>query len=95
VADFCLADARNGGVCRGALAVACKDAQLMAEAAARSLGLKVRRVIKIMSAGDFQPQQGGRVASMASFQASVTPTAPIKPGELTVNATVTVTYELE
>jgi uncharacterized protein len=80
---------------REAISAACRDAQLKANAAAQSLGLKVRRVIKIMSAGDFQPQQGGYGAGMASFSASVTPTTPIKPGELTVNATVTVTYELE
>ena len=81
---------------REAIAAACKDAQLKADAAAQSLGLKVRRVIKIVSAGDFQPQQGGYGAGMTqSFSASVTPTTPIKPGELTVNATVTVTYEIE
>ena len=76
-----------------AIADACKDAQLKANAAAQALGLKVKRVNKIISVGDFRPQQSGY--SMASFSMAQTVTTPIKPGEITVPATVTVTYELE
>jgi uncharacterized protein YggE len=76
-----------------AIADACKDAQLKASAAALALGLKVKRVMRITSVGDFRPQP---VGYSGSFQASVSgATTPITPGEITVPATVTVTYELE
>ena len=79
-----------------AIADACKEAQLKANAAAQALGLKIKRVLKITSAGDFYPQQQQyNLSERASFSASVTATTPIRPGELTVQATVTVVYELE
>jgi uncharacterized protein YggE len=79
-----------------AIADACKEAQLKANAAAQALGLKIKRVLKITSAGDFYPQQQQYdLSERASFSASVTATTPIRPGELTVQATVTVVYELE
>src|SRR5260370_19294570 len=80
-----------------AFANACKDAQLKANSAAEALGLKLKRVVKITSVGDFYPQQQqGYAPGMASFSASVmTPTTPIKPGELTVQASVTVIYQIE
>jgi uncharacterized protein YggE len=75
---------------------ACRDAQLKANAAAQALGLRLRRVVKITSAGDFMPQQQQLgYGDRASFSASVMSTTPIKPGEMTVQATVTVIYELE
>lgn len=75
-----------------AIAGACKDAQLKANAAAQALGLKVKRVMKITSVGDLRSQQGGYSAGLASDAVVKT---PIKPVELTVPAMVTVTYELE
>ena len=76
-----------------AIADACKDAQLKANAAAQALGLKVKRVMKVTSVGDFRPEP---VGYSASFQASVVGTrTPITPGEVNVPASVTVTYELE
>jgi uncharacterized protein YggE len=49
--------------------------------------------MKVTSVGDFRPQP---VGYSASFQASVAgTTTPITPGEITVPAAVTVTYELE
>ncbi len=79
-----------------AFASACRDAQLKANAAAQALGLKIKRVMKITSAGDFYPQQQRvNFAERASFSASMTATTPIRPGELTVQATVTVIYEIE
>jgi uncharacterized protein len=74
---------------------ASKDAQFKAAAAAQGLGLKIKRVVKITSVGDSnsqQEQQNGYRA--AAFSAQTAPTQ-INPGELTVRATVTVTYELE
>ena len=79
-----------------AFANACKDAQLKANAAAQALGLKLKRVVKITSAGDFMPQQFQQgYAAMAMSSSSQSVATPIKPGELTVQATVTVIYEIE
>jgi uncharacterized protein len=75
-----------------AIADACKDAQLKANAAAQALGLRVKRVMKVTSVGDFRPYQGGMSAGVASDAVVRT---PIKPGEVMVPAMVTVTYELE
>jgi uncharacterized protein YggE len=79
-----------------AFANACKDAQLKANAAAQALGLRLKRVVKITSAGDFMPQQFQQgYAAMAMSSSSQSVATPIKPGELTVQATVTVIYEIE
>jgi len=93
-ADFVNFNLRDDSKARSdAIADACKDAQLKANAAAQALGLKVKRVMRITSTGDFRPQP---VGYSASFQSSVVgTTTPITPGEITVPATVTVTYELE
>lgn len=93
-ANFVTFNLRDDSKARSdAIAEACKDAQLKANAAAQALGLKVKRVIRITSVGDFRPQP---VGYSGSFSASVVgTTTPITPGEITVPATVTVTYELE
>ena len=93
-ADFVTFNLRDDSKARSdAIADACKDAQLKANAAAQALGLKVKRVMKVTSVGDFRPQP---VGYSGSFSASVVgTTTPITPGEITVPATVTVTYELE
>jgi uncharacterized protein YggE len=93
-ADFVTFNLRDDSKPRSdAIAEACKDAQLKANAAAQALGLKVKRVMRITSVGDFRPQP---VGYSGSFSASVVgTTTPITPGEITVPATVTVTYELE
>jgi uncharacterized protein YggE len=93
-ANFVTFNLRDDSKARSdAIADACKDAQLKANAAAQALGLKVKRVMRITSVGDFRPQP---VGYSGSFSASVVgTTTPITPGEITVPATVTVTYELE
>jgi uncharacterized protein len=75
-----------------AIADACRDAQLKANAAAQALGLKVKRVMRITSTSEVRQYQGGIGAGVASDFVTAT---PIKPSELVVPATVTVTYELE
>ena len=77
-----------------AIADACRDAQLKADAAAKALGLKIKRVMKITSIGDFRPQQTG-IYREASAVSAASVATPIKPGEITVPAMVTVTYEIE
>jgi uncharacterized protein YggE len=75
-----------------AMADACKDAQLKANAAAQALGLKVKRILRVTSVNGGMPLQGGYSTGVVSDFAVAT---PIKPSDLTVPATVTVTYELE
>ncbi len=93
-ANFVTFNLRDDSKARSdAIADACKDAQLKVNAAALALGLRVKRVMRITSVGDFRPEP---VGYSASFQSSVVgTTTPITPGEITVPATVTVTYELE
>ena len=75
-----------------AMADACKDAQLKANAAAQALGLKVKRILRVTSVNDRMPLQGGYSSGATSDSIVAT---SIKPSDLTVPATVTVTYELE
>jgi uncharacterized protein YggE len=85
---------RNDASARSqAMAAACRDAQIKADAAAQALGLKVKRVMRITSVGDLRAQQGAYSSTIVGSSA-VAATA-IKPGEISVPATVTVTYELE
>ena len=74
------------------MADACKDAQLKATAAAQALGLKVKRILRVTSVNGAMPLQGGYGTGVVSDFAVAT---QIKPSDLTVPATVTVTYELE
>lgn len=75
-----------------AIAAASKDAQAQAQALAASLGVKLKRVVKASTL----PQRGpimpmGRVAFAAQ---SAAPT-PIEPNQVTISATVSLTYEIE
>jgi uncharacterized protein YggE len=95
-ANFVTFNLRDDSKARGeAMADACKDAQIKANAAAQTLGLKVKRVIKVTSVNDYRSQTGygGGGAGMGAIVGAAT--TPIKPSEITVPATVTVTYELE
>ncbi len=79
-----------------ALVAAANDAQLRAQTVARAMGVKIKRLLKIVVIGEIQPQpQPYRLmaASVGAPQMAV-PT-PIKPGEITVSATITVLYDLE
>ena len=80
-----------------ALVAAANDAQLRAQTVTRAMGVKIKRLLKIIVIGEIQPQpqpyRGLSAASIGAPQAAV-PT-PIKPGEITVSATITVLYDLE
>jgi len=79
-----------------ALVAASNDAQLRAQTVARAMGVKIKRILKILVTGEIQPQpySGSFMAGSLSLQQSSAPT-PIKPGQITVPATITVLYELE
>jgi uncharacterized protein YggE len=76
-----------------AIASASRDAQANATALAVSLGVKLKRIYSATTAAQARPMpvafQGRAMAAMASA-----PT-PIEPGELTIPAHVSLTYEIE
>jgi uncharacterized protein YggE len=77
-----------------ALVAASNDAQLRSQIVARAMGVRIKRVLKILVPGEIQPQGYSRMEiSEAAQQTGVS--TPIKPGQITVPATVTVLYELE
>ena len=93
--NFVNFDLRDSSKARSdAMAEACKDAQLKADAAAKALGLKIKQVIKITNITQNGWQGGVSAGYSASISGSVGAT-PITPGEITVPADVSVTYELE
>jgi uncharacterized protein YggE len=94
--NFVNFDLRDSAKARSeAMADACKDAQLKADAAAKALGLKIKRVMKITNITGSNTSYGGIGAGVASNLTSPGATTPIRPGEIAVPATVSITYELE
>ncbi len=75
-----------------ALAAASRDAQAQARALAASLGVKLGRVVKATTVAEVRPMPMAEYRGMAMAAA---PSTPIEPGEMTIPATVTLTYEIE
>jgi uncharacterized protein YggE len=75
-----------------AIAAASHDAQAQARALAASLGLKLGRVIKATTVSEARPMPMAQYQGLAMSARAAT---PIEPGEMTVPATVTLTYEIE
>jgi uncharacterized protein len=75
-----------------AIAAASRDAQAQAHALASSLGVKLGRLIKATTVAEVRPMPMPELRGVA-MGANV-PT-PIAPGEMTIPATVTLTYEIE
>jgi uncharacterized protein YggE len=88
--DFNLRDdtrARND-----AIAKAAKDAQAQAQALAAALGLKLGPIINATTMSAERPQPVMfRAAAMSAMNAAT----PVQPGEVTVPATVSLTYQIE
>jgi uncharacterized protein YggE len=75
-----------------AITAASKDAQAQAQALAASLGVKLRRVVKASTL----PQRGPIMPmGRESFAASAAVSTPIEPNQVTISATVSLTYEIE
>jgi uncharacterized protein YggE len=74
-----------------AIAKAAKDAQTQAQALAAALGLKLGPIVNAATASIDRPQpmMGARL-TMAMGRAT-----PVQPGEVTVPATVSLTYQIE
>jgi len=75
-----------------AIAHASRDAAAQAQALAASLGVKLKRVIKASTVSEARPI---RMAEAAGFAMAARGPTPIEPSQLTVPATVSLTYEIE
>jgi uncharacterized protein YggE len=76
-----------------AIAVASRNAQTQAQALAQALGVRLGRVIKATTVAQVRPFPVP-MERMGVAMAAQAPT-PVEPGEVSVPATVTVTYEIE
>lgn len=77
-----------------AITEASKDAQAQAQTLAASLGVKLKRIIKATTVPErvpIVPMRGGMMAAQAAMRE---PT-PIEATQITVSATVSLTYEIE
>ena len=85
---------KNDTKARGeALADASRDAQQQAQALAASLGVRLGRVIAASTEGQPRPMPVER--GMAYAAAAVSMKTPVEAGDITVSATVYLTYEIE
>lgn len=77
-----------------AIALAAKDAQTQADSLAKSLGVKLGPVVKATTEAEASPMPVMRAGSMAMSASMGAPT-PVQPNEVTVPATVSITYQIE
>lgn len=77
-----------------AIALAAKDAQAQAESLAKSLGVRLGPVIKATTEAQTRPIPMMRMGVMAA-SSSIGATTPTQPNEVTVPATVSITYQIE
>ncbi len=75
-----------------AIAIATRDARAQAEALASALGVKLGKVLKATTVAQARPipMRMGRAMAMSASAAT-----PVEPGEVTVSATVSLTFEIE
>ena len=69
---------------------AIKDAADKAELYAKAVGYKVKRIVTVSEASSYEPPRPMAMARMAQ----AAPSTPVAAGELTLNADVSVTFEL-
>jgi uncharacterized protein len=77
-----------------AIALAAKDAQTQADSLAKSLGVKLGPVVKATTEAEARPMPMVRFGAMAMSSSMGAPT-PVQPNEVTVPATVSITYQIE
>ncbi|HEY9156474.1 SIMPL domain-containing protein [Candidatus Binatus sp.] len=75
-----------------AIAIATRDARAQAEALASALGVKLGKVLKATTMAQARPipMRMGRAMAMSASVAT-----PVEPGEVTVSATVSLSFEIE
>jgi uncharacterized protein len=77
-----------------AIALAAKDAQAQAASLAKSLGVTLGPVIKATTVAETGPAPVMQMRAMAMSASMGAPT-PVQPNEVTVPATVSITYEIQ
>ena len=75
-----------------AITTATRDARAQADALASALGVKLGKVIKATTLAEARPIPMQRMAMPMAMAAKST---PVEPGEVTVSATVSLTFEIE
>ena len=90
--NFSLRDDSNA---RGdAIGKASKDAQAQAQALSNALGVKLKKIVTASTVSQVRPMPVYARAMAMPMAAEGAPT-PVSPGEVTVPATVSLTYEIE
>lgn len=77
-----------------ALAEAVKDAKATADVLAQAAGVKITRILQLSPSYDY-PVPVYRDYAMSAKEGAAPPPTPIEPGELTINATVNIVFEIE
>jgi uncharacterized protein len=77
-----------------AIALAAKDAQAQAASLAKSLGLTLGQVVKATTGAQAGPAPMMRTGAMM-MNASMGAPTPVQPNEVTVPATVSITYQIQ
>jgi uncharacterized protein YggE len=86
--------AKRAELQRAAIEQAGADARAQADSVAKGLGVRLKGVVSASTAAGPVPVPRRFEASALAAEARAAPT-PIEPGELTVSATLQVTYEIE
>ena len=76
-----------------AIGIATRDARAQANALAAALGVKLGKVVKATTVSEVRPIPMQRVGMAMAMSAKVA--TPVEPGEVTVPATVSLTFEIE
>ena len=76
-----------------AITIATRDAHAQASALASALGVKLGKVVKATTVSEQRPIPMQRVGMAMAMSAKVA--TPVEPGEVTVPATVSLTFEIE
>jgi uncharacterized protein len=77
-----------------AIAKAAKDAQAQADSLAKALGVKLGAIVKARTQAEIRPVPIMRAQMATAMMASAAPT-PVEPSEVTVPATVSITYQIQ
>ena len=78
-----------------AIAAASKDAQAQAQALAASLNVKLKRVVKATTIPERAPIMPMARMGNVAFAAGANAPTPVEASQITVSATVSLTYEIE
>jgi uncharacterized protein YggE len=76
-----------------AIALASRNAQTQAQALAQALGVRLGRIVKATTVAQVRPIPMERMG--VAMAPGVAVTTPVEPGEVTIPATVWLTYEIE